>query len=419
MSTVHSRALPSELVVAEHWRDFLAGVSPVVDDGDEMYRLFFYRHERDREKALVMYFASGRAIWESIRTIASARFGDAAKIGRVLDVGSGHGRVTRFLSAALGPGRVVAAELVPEALEFLRVELGVEAVGSDHDPSRFRPEGRFDLVVASSLFTHLPENRFGAWLGRLAELLTEDGLLLASVHALDAGVDGAGSFRFEHESETPRLPLAEYGTSWVTEAKFRELAARHAPGLDVVRIPGAFARTQDLFVVGRRLGDLETSGPLGDAVESHLEAFAPTVHGTLSVAGWVVDRVSQRRPREIEVRLEGSESSRAATSNLEARADVDALHGARDLARGFRLDCPLSASASMSDRVEITARLEDGAAIRLAVGPLGELALRVLTYRFSDAATRLANAEAEIEWMRSSRFWKLRDFWWRLRPKGT
>lgn len=414
MGIVHSRGFPSELVVAEHWRDFLDGVSPVVDDRDEMYRLFFYRHQRDREKALLMYFSSGRAIWETIRRIALWRFGSLAEIARVLDVGSGHGRVARFMAADLGRERVVAAEILPEAREFLRSELGVGVVTSEHDPVHFAPDGRFDLVVASSLFTHLPEHRFGAWLERLAGVLSSQGLLLVSTHDLPSGGDG---FRFKGESESRQLALAEYGSAWVSETRFREIAGASAPGLEVLRLPRAFANSQDLYLLGRNLGDPSPLLTEADGIECHLEAFLVDVAGRLVTAGWLVDRKRGRKPVGVDLRISGEGSRSATTDGLSARPDADKLAGETDAARGFRLECPLPASTSMDDRVEITARFEDGASTPLAVGTLSELSLQVLAYRFSDAATRLQRAESEIEWMRSSRFWRLREAWWRIRPR--
>lgn len=413
MQIAHSREFPSELVVAHHWRDFLSGVSAVVDDQDDMYRLFFYRHGRDREKALLMYFASGRAIWETIRRIALWRFGNLAEVARVLDVGSGHGRVTRFMAADLGRDRVVAAEILPEAREFLRTELGVGVVTSEHDPERFAPEGRFEVVVASSLFTHLPEHRFGAWIERLAGLLSSEGLLLVSTHDLPGGK----GFRFEEESESRRLSLAEYGSAWVSETRFREIAGACAPGFEVLRLPRAFANSQDLYLLGRNLGDPAPLLTEADGVECHLEAFLVDVAGRLVTAGWLVDRRRGRKPVGVELRISGESSRSATTDGLSARPDADQLAGETDAARGFRIECPLPASTSMDDRVEITARFEDGATIPLAVGTLSELSLRVLAHRFSDAATRLERAEAEIEWMRSSRFWRLREAWWRIRPR--
>lgn len=416
MPISHSRAFPSELVVANHWRDFLSGVSAVVDDQDEMYRLFFYRHGRDREKALLMYFSSGRAIWETIRRIALWRFGSLAEVARVLDVGSGHGRVTRFMAADLGRERVVAAEILPEAREFLRSELGVGVVTSEHDPVHFAPDGRFDLVVASSLFTHLPEHRFGAWLERLAGVLSSQGLLLVSTHDLPSGGDGDG-FRFKSESESRQLALDEYGSAWVSEKRFREIAGACAPDLEVLRLPRAFANSQDLYLLGRNLGDPSPLRTEADGIECHLEAFLVDVAGRLVTAGWLVDRRRGRKPVGVDLRISGESSRSATTDGLSARLDADTLAGETDAARGFRLECPLPASTSMDDRVEITARFEDGASTPLAVGSLSELSLRVLAYRFSDAATRLQRAESEIEWMRSSRFWRLREAWWRLRPR--
>jgi hypothetical protein len=103
-------------------------------------------------------------------------------------------------------------------------------------PTSIREAGArsgFDVIFVSSLFTHLPESTFATWLRRLAGLLTPQGVLLFSVHDLSllpaAEVAGA-PLVFRPASESGRLAVEHYGSTWVSAAYVEGLLAEILPG---------------------------------------------------------------------------------------------------------------------------------------------------------------------------------------------
>lgn len=414
---VHSTQRPSELISTIFWRDFLAGVSPTLDDRDEMYRLFFFEHGLSRDRAALMYLISGREIWRTVRDVALWRFGSLDEVGDLLDFGAGFGRVTRFMAGELGRKRVTAAEIQPAACAALREHLGVEVIATTHEEDSFAPGRDFDVIVASSLFTHLPRHRFEGWLANLASAVSERGILLVSTHDL-AGGGGTPAFRFEPTSESERLGGAEYGSTWITEAEFRSIAAATCPGRDVVRIPRGFARSQDLYVIGRNLPADRQGLAATETVDLSLESFGVDAGGILRARGWLADRVAGRRPEAVVLRVGRRAPLVGRSGALVPRPDADRILGERDLARGFEVAIELGSDSRSEDEVVLAGEFAAGREVVLLRGSLSELSLLALAYRFSDLKERLEKAETKIEWMASSRFWKLRNVWWRLRGGG-
>lgn len=137
--------------------------------------------------------------------------------------------------------RRLAFELLPEAAERAR-------------------GGRYDLILAKSLFTHLPPKPAGEYMTAAAQALTPDGRLVLT------------AFLFDGDRLVPALPcsdpsgLVRYRTRWRPEAAvgferraFLERIARS--GLEVVEQrlafwPGALPRlsAQDLLVCRRAPG---------------------------------------------------------------------------------------------------------------------------------------------------------------------
>lgn len=184
---------------------------------------------------------------------ALAAFGRSlAPPARVLEVACGYGRVTRHLRQRVEARRLVACEIVPAAVAHVAATFGIECVLSDADPARVRWPGRFDLIVVSSLFSHLPRHRFEHWLAALRGTLADDGLLLLSTHGLwmpQAPPGDDRGFAFHPESESLTLEGAEYGTTFVEPGEVARMA-RAAGYADVRWLERELWKLQDLFVIG-------------------------------------------------------------------------------------------------------------------------------------------------------------------------
>src|SRR4051812_44396001 len=122
------------------------------------------REHRDAGAAFSQYFAIALQQHASARQIVQALFGTAAADMDFLDFACGYGRLLRFLSLAVTPERIWASDLQADAVGFVRDAFGVRALASHADPSRFAPDRRFDFIWVASLFSHLPEPLFDAWL---------------------------------------------------------------------------------------------------------------------------------------------------------------------------------------------------------------------------------------------------------------
>ena len=60
----------------------------------------------------------------------------------------------------LGADRVSGFEILPDAVEFVQTTLNATGLPSSSSPEALGIDDEYDIVVVSSLFTHLPEATF-------------------------------------------------------------------------------------------------------------------------------------------------------------------------------------------------------------------------------------------------------------------
>ena len=122
------------------------------------------------------FLRGGRAVYDAI-----AAHVPLGELETVLDFGCGCGRVTRWWHEF--PGSIVGADLDPRAIAWCRRSLPFgrfEANGLT--PPLALADGRFDLVYALSVFTHLTPDLQLAWRDELRRVLRPGGLLLVTTH---------------------------------------------------------------------------------------------------------------------------------------------------------------------------------------------------------------------------------------------
>jgi SAM-dependent methyltransferase len=127
------------------------------------------------------FLESGRATAETIRAAAARHDMDLDAIERLLDFGCGCGRVTRHwrrLGAAVH-GSDSNADLV----DWCRRNLAFATFMTNRlgPPLPLSAES-FDVALAVSVLTHLPEHLQQAWLDELRRLLRPGGLLIVTTH---------------------------------------------------------------------------------------------------------------------------------------------------------------------------------------------------------------------------------------------
>jgi SAM-dependent methyltransferase len=149
------------------------GIPGRVHVDDQMFRSDAPEHVRhyveDAQSAMANLEASLAAVGRS-----------PADVDSCLDFACGYGRVTRWLARALGPARVTAADVDPQAVRFCAHEFGVEPMLADRDPSRMRLRPAYDLVFVGSLVTHLSLDAGAAMLRALSAAVLSGGLLVFS-----------------------------------------------------------------------------------------------------------------------------------------------------------------------------------------------------------------------------------------------
>ncbi len=409
-----------------------AGICRSIDERDEMLAFLVAVHEGDRDQALVAYFTSGLRIFHALSQIVSWRFGSWSGIGRLLDFASGYGRVTRHLAHALPAERIAIAEILPEAVEFQRRELGVQGLVSTARAEDFRCEDRFDAIFVTSLFTHLPEPTFGAWLETLVGVLAPGGLLVFSTHdesLLDGETLPENGLLFHAVSESDSLAKEEYGSTWVSEAFVRRRLGAIDPGLSCHRIPRALANHQDLYLVAREPGvDFSGLAFTGD-LEGYIEGFELEAPDRLFVRGWAADPYWGAGIDEISVEIDGRSAGSCRAFGL--RQDVAEAYKIEPRQTvGWELRCPVPARRSRSAvTVLVRARGPRGPARLLYAGSLESALLWSARKRIDWQDEKLASLDREIayhKWivtglhrhvagMEKSLFWKMRNVWFRLK----
>jgi SAM-dependent methyltransferase len=422
----------------------LARLNRNIDAEDEMLQQYLNLSGRDRDRALVQYFNSGRLLWETMAAVLRWRFGSLEGI-RILDFASGYGRVTRHAVLDVAPERLWVADIYAAGVRFQEEQLGVHGLVSHADPDRFECAETFDAILISSLFTHLPEAAFRSWLRRLSKLLRRGGVLVFSVHDEDLLPPGAAlppsGMLFDLKSESGSLPGEEYGTSWVNEAFVRKVLRDLAPKASAHRIPRGLVNFQDLWIVVPEPSADFSRLRVGPAPEGFVEHCSAPGR-LLRMAGWVVDRVLRQPPRELRLRIGGD--IRLVYRDFQPRPEVAALfpyenvtgYGWRfeveippsALERGATLELEVVDAAGESstlysdtlaaaflrsarlDRHALEVRLQELVAAR-------EVERAKEARRAEDLHHTICELEARLAGMRASRFWTLRNAWFRVKRK--
>lgn len=287
-----------------------AAVTLEIHPGDQMLTHSLVNHG-DADTALSQYFAISAQQLHVLRQIVAAHFGEAAHGLKALDFACGYGRLLRLLPAVVPARNTWASDIQADAVQFVAATFGVQGIASHAEPARFEPAQRFDLVWVASLFSHLPEGLFVAWLERLARVLTPRGVLCFSVRDVSqlpaGGAEPESGLQYVGQSENADLDTEIYGTAYASEAFVARVLAQVAPGRAWARIPRALANEQDLYLLG------------GEAVQDL--AFAPAVRR--GPWGWV--DIKRHHGARLELQGWAASLDDGAVSHVEIRVDGE-LH---------------------------------------------------------------------------------------------
>ena len=101
---------------------------------------------------------------------------------RILDFGCGAGRLLRQFTAEAEVAEFYGSDIDAEMIEWLQENLCPPVVAAEVNgeaPPLAFPDSHFDLVLATSVFTHISD-QWSAWLLEMHRVLKPDGLLLAT-----------------------------------------------------------------------------------------------------------------------------------------------------------------------------------------------------------------------------------------------
>jgi tRNA (cmo5U34)-methyltransferase len=155
-----------------------------------------------------------------------------AQVGRVLDVGSGGGRLLALVKAARPGAQYVALDFSSAMLQTLKDSFGGDAsIGVvEHDFSRPLPElGRFDAVVSSFAIHHVSHERKRCLYGEIFSLLNPGGVFLNLEHVASPSVAlhdqflrATGNTR-ETEDPSNKLLDLEVQLAWLRQIGFADV----------------------------------------------------------------------------------------------------------------------------------------------------------------------------------------------------
>lgn len=207
------------------------------------------------------FLGVGRKIFWDVKRLLGSVGRALPEFCSILDFGCGCGRLTRYLRSS--PPRIVrACDIDAEALAWCRENLGATGVAftdtAAMPPLPFDP-GSLDLVIAISVFTHLPEAMQFAWIDEIGRVLRPGGLLIASTHGetlLPPDLPNPAHSRFlstgflyVQGGGTPGLPdfyqTAYHRSDYVASQWQRAFDLVHA-------LPRGINNHQDAYVLSRR-----------------------------------------------------------------------------------------------------------------------------------------------------------------------
>jgi SAM-dependent methyltransferase len=123
-----------------------------------------------------------RIVAQNFQELCGRRLGDS----RILDFGCGYGRILRAMYYFADPDKVFGCDPSDHSIELCRqARIPSPIAMSDYLPTALPFNGKFDLIYAFSVFTHLSERATNAALGTLQKQLSDDGLLVITIRPVE------------------------------------------------------------------------------------------------------------------------------------------------------------------------------------------------------------------------------------------
>jgi SAM-dependent methyltransferase len=391
-----------------------------IASADEMYSYDLKATDcQINNTALLSYYSLGYSIFSTVQQIIDCHFGSFDKVSSFLDFACGYGRFTRFLLQVLPPEKVWACDIYPEAVQFQTEYLGVNGMVSCLKPQDYSVNQQFDCILASSLFSHLPEQTFKLWMKKLYDLTDLKGLFVFSV--LDETTTPKGvemppdGFLFSSDtSESCSLNKQDYGTTYVTEAYIRQLLHQLSDGkARVYRFPRGLGQYQDLYIVTQHPSSNLAQFTLYQPPRGSLDSCYLTSEGILCLSGWGADFNPGGEVKAVQIIIQQQVINTLKPSI--PRPDVAGTFQRPDL-----LDCGWHCQLQpdqfhLDDTILVKVINNFGLVWVIDVDVVQWLIPRKrLEVQLALTETLLQQAEAKIQKMERTIFWRVRRKWFKL-----
>jgi SAM-dependent methyltransferase len=170
---------------------------------------------------------------------------DVMSMKRMLDFGVGTGRM--LLHFLPFPLERYGVDVNPAAVEWTAQKLGRFATIelSEFEPPLRYPSGFFDLVMANSVFTHMPYEAQPRWIAELARVLAPGGCALITIHDFSKLPEEHGSAGWFERGTSRGL----HNNTYVSPERLTALWSPAFELLEIHRFP-----PRQAFLVARRRG---------------------------------------------------------------------------------------------------------------------------------------------------------------------
>lgn len=340
-ATVDQMRPSLELFLKNYLKGVPADLDEMIHPKDEMYT--GTRVQLGEDKALMTYFKLGKDLSRTIEQIVDWRFKFRRSSIKVLEFACGYGRNVRYLVHLFPRENVFVSDIYEEAVRFNQAQFGVRGMVSTHEPGDLAWDERFDLIVVPSLFSHLPASTFSPWIAALFRLLTDQGILVFSVHGdhllpRELKMPASGIY-FVPESESATLDKREYGTSTVTERYVSEQISL-ATGSDSYGMTRrGFWNHQDFYIISKDKRVDASTFHYDYGIIAYLDNIFPADSGDLGLSGWAKD-THQGNNENLTVRVFLDQREAGSTSTFLSRQDVAHAWGESFTQTGYEVIIP-------------------------------------------------------------------------------
>ena len=251
-------ALLQELRSALEKEFAITDFKAVIHRNDMMLSHQLLQHAPDTYRALWGYYKVGARAARHLEAICREHNLPSHSL---LDFGSGYGRMSRFLPAVFPGAQITISEVKEQAVQFQQEVLGFNGIHHSTHAREFSAH-HFDLILALSVFTHLPEGHFKSWLATLTEQLRPGGALLFTINNVAQGgskIGKAQDFCYLNHSEDTALPQigdallnsADYGSTFVSHAFVESTLRQINPNLKIKFLKYNWVPNQEAVLVQR------------------------------------------------------------------------------------------------------------------------------------------------------------------------